>query len=332
LVQSYNDIYQFGEREDIIAIACGGYYQWGRMDQGSDFMAYTRHGNHLNFPMTAECAHYSLIGGYDGFQRPYPPNDKFIFNTNFPFDWHNPPQNNLWGNGFVASMPTPGGWPGTAHPENNYQQPVRSLADPCPFGWRVPTQDDFETLLGYCDPADVTSTTYDLSSGIYHSPTGFTWVAYKVDWKPGDPIMFSLPASNTGWYYNEFTDNLITGGYMIFKTTDYEKATSLGWDPALDGTRPGYPTGCFCLNPPCTEIEPTDWCIWPYLWLPTTGYRMGKSSDCNIQDKGVKGLYWTSTVETNNLAWCLEFDANTIKFSAKERVTGCAVRCVVDTP
>ena len=54
-------------------------------------------------------------------------NDKFYYNSVSPYDWSNVQKDNLWNSGTETS-------------------PVKTQHDPCPEGWRVPTNEEFDKL------------------------------------------------------------------------------------------------------------------------------------------------------------------------------------------
>ena len=66
------------------------------------------------------------------------------------------------------------------------------------------------------------------------------------------------------------------------------------------------------------------------IFLPITGFRFYEG----VQFRAIKGIYWTSTLYTNNTtkAWCLEFDFSNIEVSfgklSANRFSGRCIRAV----
>src|SRR5574344_1204899 len=58
--------------------------------------------------------------------------EKFYKNSSYPYDWLSPKNDALWNSGTEAA-------------------PVKTLYDPCPAGWRVPTNTELYALIGNAD-------------------------------------------------------------------------------------------------------------------------------------------------------------------------------------
>ena len=79
--------------------AYGDVFQWGRLDDG----------HQIKTSATTSTVSTTDIPGHS----------YFILNSSSPYDWRNPPNNNLW-------------------------QGVNGTNNPCPQGWRVPTQQEWD--------------------------------------------------------------------------------------------------------------------------------------------------------------------------------------------
>jgi uncharacterized protein (TIGR02145 family) len=314
-----NDTYANYERQDIVDFTYGGYYQWGRKD---DYGYAVQNSN-------AKCE--NLVGvTFDGIGLPNGTSGSW-FVANNGIDWSSSPLHTLWGNGFEISQPTTGGgWPGsvTSSQYSLYQKPVKGPGDPCPAGWRVPTQDDWECLLDYCDPGDaLTGDVYNLntSSGVAHTTTGYTWMAYR--WcvhnsfgaGPCD-LIATWTFKNTTQDWSEFSP----GGYIVYKTADYNKALGLGWNPN-NGFSPSSAIDLFIYH----LGYPDEWRLIPVVVLPAAGYRVaGNSNPCGfMQGQGEVGCYWSSS-RSGIYSYILSFNSSSVSFNIAPRANGCAVRCV----
>ncbi len=98
----------------------GKLYQWGRKyGQGYD-------SNDATYPYGSNII-TNTISAEQGSSEDY--KDKFIKIGSEPFDWCNPSNSKLWNSG-------------------TEDVPIKTSYDPCPVGWRVPTIDELEALMG----------------------------------------------------------------------------------------------------------------------------------------------------------------------------------------
>ena len=102
----------------------GAYFQWGRRGDGHE------KSNSSIYPGPVVS-----LDVYGQIQGTHPAYGKFITTNTHPYDWCSPQQNNLWNSGTEDS-------------------PKKTANDPCPAGWRVPTQKELHSLVssGY-EPA-----------------------------------------------------------------------------------------------------------------------------------------------------------------------------------
>jgi uncharacterized protein (TIGR02145 family) len=208
-----------------------------------------------------------------------------------------------WGNGVAADTETAAG--GVLYNGKYYQRPVKTANDPCPKGFRIPTQDEWERIAAYdCDPS--------FSGGYFFFPTsaysfsspvnnGLTWVrvkngkAYADDWSTGD-----------------------RSGYAVYETHVWEQSKEKG----------GYFDASNSGKPDMKKILYADAAPEPLIFLPTAGYR--NPDNGNILDTGRSGCYWSSTIHRAD-AYSLDFDGSLVDPNDYyNMINGKSVRCVAD--
>jgi len=277
----------------------GGLYQWGRkpVDYAIDPSTYTRyqgntdpldvinHSANLNDPSANPVYNSSgqitEIGGANA--------DLFhiLSTTN---DWRqNNTYNSLWGNGSPINMMTAGGiW--SDYDNRFYQRPVKTENDPCPDGWRVPTQNDWELMLNYDCRPDLAATSIDrfVAGGLpyYHTNNGLTVTTVRCN---GGTCKMTRGSNANGLAF-------------------YETET---WNSSFDGDTDMLEVG-----------------IEPILFLPNTGYR--NPSDGDILMFAGNGYYWSSTrAAASNSFYFLYFEERYIGSEQTYPVArGLAIRCV----
>jgi uncharacterized protein (TIGR02145 family) len=150
--------------------AYGDLYQWGRDTDGhEDRTSGTYDGDNNGFPSNATAS-----GNWDG---------KFITADNLPLDWHqNSPDNNLW-------------------------QGVNGTNNPCPSGYRIPTEAEWEAERDSWDSED--------RAGAYGSPLKLPAAGRR------DDGFGSLNSGGTKGYYWSSTNSSgstvgSTSRYVIF--------------------------------------------------------------------------------------------------------------------
>ncbi|MDR3327536.1 MAG: hypothetical protein LBT04_05345 [Prevotellaceae bacterium] len=324
------------------ATVYGDLYQWGRQTDGhekrnstvSSVYAYQL-GNDVysNGDGTGQIINSTL-------------KDQFIKNNTHPWDWQKVASSfsDFWGNGRVIySYPTKdissgvitygttepssgtpgvdftyiddGGNPYTSVISPNpaatryYQQPKRTDYDPCPAGWRVPTQDEWETLGDYCDPSTADGYFYTSSNnnsvvttvgaGTATVPTrnpNLVWVT----------VANGLPDASS---WSAATSSLKVGGYALYDKTEWDNADA---DYNANGTKPLYDVAA-----------PV-----PLLFLPAAGGRRDENGA--FLGVGSFGSYWSSTVNLE-ISYYLYFDTTSIyPRESGQRASGLSVRCVAD--
>ncbi len=196
-------------------------------------------------------------------------------------------KDDLWGNGLPIGTVTDGGIPFN---DKTYQCPVKSVNDPCPDGWRVPTQDEWERLGNYdCNPtAARASTQVTISNGVGTSSTGFTWV----------PVVCA-----SGSCRNSSLALGSQSGYAIYKTDVWT-------DESFDKTN-------------LIDADDPE----PFMFLPAAGVRSARGA--SVGSAGQNGSYWSSSV-TGALVHYLFLHHTIAVYPHYEyaRAFGMSVRCV----
>ena len=179
--------------------------------------------------------------------------------------------------------------------------PSKSVNDPCPSGWRAPTQDEWERLCIYdCDHTTaggvmgLSGSVPFISDGVAETNTGFTWVAVVCSG--------GVCYKNADWENKGQTPSGYNSGYAVYRSDVWNDSS---WDKSN------------LISPSAPE---------PFLFLPAEGCRSYGSGTVNYV--GTYGYYWSSTTNGSN-AYYLSFGYNRIATQANSyRDYGYAVRCV----
>jgi len=255
----------------------GGWYQWGRKDATHTFRCDPTPNVTEDLRFTTEritnsgTAFNDVITGDD--------QGKFITTSASPWNWTVTHQNNsnLWGNG-RAITDTPSG-----------NVPTKGLQDPCPAGWRVPTQHEW-ALLGHEDGKMNTSgDLVSISASVTKIRSGLYWVR----------VSNGVVASS----FNASSRN----GYAI-----YDAAT---WE-AVYPTPPDSGTSLISGDAPI-----------PLLFLPATGFRDSSGPRTDVNVCGTYWSSTIGWME--NCSFNLIFGNTFVSAAdAGYRANGASVRCV----
>ncbi|MDR0543237.1 MAG: hypothetical protein LBH19_13635 [Dysgonamonadaceae bacterium] len=265
----------------------GDMYQWGRVADGHE----KRNSQVVDISKLTISDYDASTGQITNASY----KNHFIANDNSPYDWQKSKNDNLWGNGVKIDAPTnPSGVPYT---NGHYFQSTAwqiPFNNPCPSGFRVPTQDELERIVNYdCNPSAKAGNINTSTACSYPMPsTGLTWVRVK-DGKA---------STGTAWYTGDKT------GYAIYKTTDWNAAGS------------DYRNGTNALYEPAAPE--------PLLFLPAAGARYPSG---NITTKSINGCYMSSSVVGNNDLYGLRFYVNQILHDNNQnKVYALSIRCVAE--
>jgi len=145
-------------------LAYGDLYQWGRASDGHQTIVWTSSATSDGAEQARKTATLSTTDT--------PGHDDFIITGYNPYDWRNPQNDNLW-------------------------QGVSGTNNPCPSGYRLPTEAEWET--------ERTSWSSNNSAGAFSSPLKL-------------PVAGSLDASNNGLligagFHGNYWSSTVSGTY-----------------------------------------------------------------------------------------------------------------------
>ncbi|MDR0546931.1 MAG: fibrobacter succinogenes major paralogous domain-containing protein [Dysgonamonadaceae bacterium] len=270
----------------------GDLYQWGRITDGHEKRSsQSVHVSNLNASTdydasTGQVTHATY--------KKY-----FIVTSNNPYNWYqtslgSPLGSTLWGNSVkIDTYTDPSGLLFNSH---YYQSTAWQISfnNPCPAGFRVPTQDEWERIIDYdCKPNAWPIQDVDISASensYVLANRGLTWVRVK------DGCAISIP-----WLSGD------KAGWAIYETSV--------WDAAGQNYKGGQ-TALYLSGAPE-----------PLLFLPAAGRREGANVSFPEQ-----GCYWSSsiysTLPSSETSHVLSFTPTKVSAAARPRSDGLSVRCV----
>ncbi|MDR1527552.1 MAG: hypothetical protein LBS46_07805 [Dysgonamonadaceae bacterium] len=292
----------------VDARVVGGLYQWGRKD--------TLHGAGYNdSPIHEQLRYvrYTQTTGTTSTTATDTPVDGTFYTVGG--NWYNGANpTSLWGNGSDGEE-TPNS--GVLYNDKYYQSPVKTDNDPCPPGFRVPTQDEWERLLGYDfnSSSMLSSSLLDFGNARYvDNGNGLTWVRVACN---GNYLADPAPIVNVGRAATS-----IAGGVAIYKSEVWH-------DPA----NADYKNGTKVLY---EEAAPE-----PLLFLPAGGLRLnmdGGEPAGDISGSWTWVHYWSSTTRGGKPFYLCIGDATDsatkqeirIHTSSSQSARGLSIRCVYE--
>jgi hypothetical protein len=280
----------------------GAWYQWGRQTDGHQKRNSTTvaigtllDGNYSNNNGTGQITHTTY-------------KSQFITNSSSPYDWQKThvDASDLWGNGYVTGYNFGSSADGAIEGQGSYsgqyfQSTSWSIPDnnPCPSGFRVPTQDEWERIGAYdCAPNSAAGSISDITAAGKSNGKGLTWV--PVVCGIGSNITDVKCQAQSTWSTSSGSET--RAGYAIYTTADWTANSSYTTD---------------LTNPAAKE---------PLLFLPAAGYRLESGVLYNDND----GRYWSSTVISGG-SHNLFFSRLVVHpFSDHGRAYGYSLRCVAE--
>jgi len=253
----------------------GGFYQWGRKDATHTF----------------RCAPTPAVGTDPRFTTTLVANTgvpnatvasdpgRFVYGMASPWNWTTPAQNNsnLWGNSL--GITTGGNTNVTKRPD-----------DPCPAGYRVPTEHEW-ALLGW-EGGNSTTDAFDylasLSNNVTVAKSGLVWVRVRNG------------LINGSWAANNMC------GYAIYDKSVWDVAYPISPADGTDLTAASAPT--------------------PLLFLPAAGLR--HFSNGALSNVGTEGGYWGSTVNSFDSYSFYFSSSSVLADNTSGRAFGFSVRCI----
>jgi hypothetical protein len=270
------------DHEDVTVF--GGLFQWGRKDQEHSLRC-----SQAAAPGSFTQTLYTSTG-YN------PATDHlFVYGTSVwgnSFNWISPhvDASDLWGNGKNAE------YGGNGEMVNgNPVPPDKKPDDPCPVGYRIPTEYEW-ALLGHKN-GDIT---YPWKDFFLPSSDGSTIPSSGIVWVP----VSNGYAKNDDWA----TDGTVRG-YALYTQTEW------------NGAAAGYKNGALAL----TDGSAPD----PLLFLPAAGQR--EDVNGHLRETGLGGFYWSSVVSTR-LSHHLRFTDKEVNGGSivNGRAIGMSIRCIAE--
>jgi hypothetical protein len=279
----------------------GGLYQWGRSDLthgASTDGSYVRYNGATNAVSATTNT---------------PANGTFYMASS---DWKATRDDTLWGNGKGMAADGTIDKGGVKFTDDNYYQNTDWLHpenNPCPTGWRVPTQDELMRFMAYnCNPSQSNTTITSLGSVAYFnamatSNGGITSPSYIIV-----KVRNGLPTTSIDWAANETTP-----GMAVYLKSQWETAIATGgYLAGLQQSGAGMPGG--------KRLYDTD-APNPVLFLPFAGYR---NTNGTLTHVGTYGDYWSSTIKgTYGQEAYLRNDQVNFTYATDHRAYGYSIRC-----
>ncbi|MDR1562500.1 MAG: hypothetical protein LBS54_05380 [Dysgonamonadaceae bacterium] len=288
----------------------GGLYQWGRRGHLYALNAanYTRYASYENVVdgFTTDYPNAYDVIFYAGHNKWYEPDYDALE------DPQDPAPNDLWGNGFsflhsfgnvnnggvYYDNELPGNDP--EHRSGYFQNTNRIYPDydPCPTGFRLPTQDEWERICNYdCNPSEPGLYYIETNPG-GHDPinSGLIWIPVvcgnnkcvpSLEWE--EAVVLNVPEEDKEEEKQHLPPVNVSSGYAVYEESVWNDAITTGvykdWGGGGERTAENFPAGqsLHYINAPN-----------PLLFLPAAGVRGNDRG--GIGGVGIMGKYWSSSI------------------------------------
>lgn len=168
------------------------HYQWGRKDPFPAASVFNASGNTVSVNVSSYTSAQPLSVSVE---HPF----SFISNTNAPFDWNSSPNTALWGGATYGA--------------------TKTIFDPCPAGWRVPSYWKTSTSASPLEYVAYSAGSFTYSSlgyggGIYANGWPFTYNGFSIGFYPltgyrmySDGYLYSTSTLGYYWFATTSNDN-----------------------------------------------------------------------------------------------------------------------------
>jgi hypothetical protein len=246
----------------------------------------------------------------------------------------------LWGNG-EGLTPQSDNQGGVYNGTSYYQNTDRAISsnDPCPPGFRVPTQDEWERLGNYdCDPSIAggrvpVSGTLSAIGTPTNASTNLTWVPVVCTYNT-EPVKCKC-VPNAAWPDASNDGAIVVSGCAIYETDVWSDAITTGVYQGVDKDSDAEFTSDFTDKVDAGTIPSlhADGAPDPLLFLPAAGNRQSNSG--MLYGAGSLVQYWSSTgiVSRFNTTYSYVMDFVRMALNPAEdygSAAGFSVRCVVE--
>jgi hypothetical protein len=296
-------------KNSLDANVLGDLYQWGRVADGHEKRNSVRYSTDSDagssLPTNNDGSNGTNLDANGQIKVVNYGKGKFIKSQNSPNDWRSTQQDNLWGNGKGLSVDGEDNDGGVLYTDGKYYQNTGwaiSGNNPCPYGARVPTQDEWERLCGYdFNPGTAGGSLPSITDAGISNGHGLIWVPVLCTYHATDETKRKCVPKTSDWTGSNYF------GYAIYRESVW---TSAGAD---------YKNGTLSLH----GVDAPE----PLLFLPGAGSRIAGTGMLNT----TTGNYHSSTI-TGNRSFPLYFTGSRVDPNDSSEDTGRAVgrsiRCV----
>jgi hypothetical protein len=276
----------------------GGLFQWGRND-----ISHTLRDNRST--AVTDFFTTTLYGDLNDTPSKFVHGGNILFGTGFNWTNKHIGNSNLWGNGGGVSYQTNFSH-NSSTPFSGQTGIAANSKNPCPNGYRVPTQHEWALILNEDGSHTATTNDYFNSAGTNTDGYGTTWY---------------VPSSNPNVVWVRVSDKQAATSFLSNKMNGY--ALYDATDTAIDD--PGKRDLVFVAGKDLTDSSAPN----PLMFLPAAGYRdYQNTSNVPVRETGIGGYYWSSVV-SSYYSYSMDFTSSLVKVQVNgSRAYGRSVRCI----